>query len=153
MFKKPQVRIFSSFIFLLIYILIFPVPQKVYGLRGMGISGSDDVLIYTTEKTGDSVYTGDYYEVRTTVKDLKSTKDKTFISEFITVIFEGDSGHVLRELNIKNAKVSQINGGTLYTGFSQRIQGRTVLSGSVNVQVYCKDNIIFIGTPTIYGSY
>lgn len=134
------------------YILSFPSSQPIFKVRGLNITDETKVLLYTKEKKENSVFTGDYYELHTTVKKLRSTKEAHFYS-YATVEVYTDKDKVFETLNFQIKKQQHINGGIVYTGYSSSVKSKVLKKHGVNIQIFVKDERVLIGTPTIYGSY
>lgn len=76
---------------------------------------------------------------------------KKACAKYITVIFDGDIEYVKRYLNIQSAEIMLLNEGELISGYCHII-GCSPVKGK-NVQIYHKNGRIYIGCPSIFGSY
>ena len=153
-FKRNNLRKASSLLFLAAYIFLYPSPIEVYSLN---FSDNAQVFFYSEEMPANTqnctvINTGSYYEIKTDSENAKKIRDIINVS-YQTVVFNGNADYVIRYLGINNFSIAEIEGGRLYTGYSAIINGRKLCGGRINIQVYCKNGLIYIGNPVIYGSY
>lgn len=153
-FRPNFLRKASSIIFTAVYIFLYPSPTEIYDLK---LFSKAEVYFYMQEQPKITenctvINTGSYFEIKTDLKNAKKISEMADIS-YQTVVFYGNADYVLRYLKINNFSVAEIEGGILYTGYSQIISGKKLYGGKINIQVYCKNGEIYIGNPVIYGSY
>jgi hypothetical protein len=152
-FFMLRIRALRKFIFVLLclfYIVIYPRPQELYQ---MDIFKGAQVLFYSNtlpDINVDWLNNGINYEIRTDYDNAENIR-KAITPLFQTVILKGDIDKVLRYLKISVKESVRINGGQLISGYSQIVRCRE--EGGVNVQVYCKESKIYVGSPVIEGSY
>lgn len=157
-FLMPKYKIFrfsrKFFLSLFALILIWMYPQPVK-LHNLDFFYSGTVLLYVDRLPqnfkGSFINNGINYEIKTDKQNAENLLND-FNVKYQTIIFEGNIDFVLQYLNIKNSKTEEIEKGRLITGYSHIIKGNTLNNG-INIQVYVKDRKIYIGNPTIFGSY
>jgi hypothetical protein len=119
----------------------------------MDIFKGAQVLFYSgtlPDIDADWLNNGINYEIRTDYDNAGNIR-KAITPLFQTVILEGDISKVLRYLKISVKESVLINGGRLISGYSQIVNCRE--ESGINVQVYCKESKIYVGSPVIEGSY
>lgn len=142
-------RKLSTLFFCAIYIALYPRPVEVYKLP---LPRSAQVLFYADEAPdSDAVFNGINYEIKTNFKQAKEIGKKVK-PKYVTVIFDGNMDYVKRYLKLQNAESIAVAGGELVSGYCHFLKSRRTEEG-FNVQVFHKNGKIYIGCPSIFGSY
>lgn len=150
---KNAVRIIRKSLlvfFCFLFIAVYPRPAEVCSLK---LFQKAEILFYTqTEPQTELPYffNGVNYQITTDEKGAQAVR-QTIEPLCQTAIFYGDINAVLRYLKVCVKENLQIGGGTLISGYSGLIKGRTVKG--VNIQIYQKGDKIYLGSPLICGSY